>query len=74
MKEAIDRTLVDPSVEVGVCQDGLDLGAEAEAVSRASEVERLDTDAIARQHEALSVPIPDGEADHPATKLSPYSS
>ena len=58
----IERLLVDVGCHRGMLQDRLDLGRKDEAAVLVIEVERLDADAIAHEHELFFVCVPDRDA------------
>ena len=48
----LERLLVQPGRDLRVREDGFDFGGEDEAAAAEVVVERLDADAVAREHEA----------------------
>jgi hypothetical protein len=45
-------------------EEGLDLGSEKEAIGQLGVVERLDAEAVTRQHQLILLGIVDGEREH----------
>ncbi len=58
----IERLFVDVGRHRGMLQDRFDLGSENEAAVFVIEVERLDADAIAHEHELFFVRVPQCDA------------
>src|SRR5436305_7843306 len=58
------RRAVNVPWEVGLAEQGLELGREADPPLPEPVVERLDAEAVARQQQATLAPIPDREREH----------
>ena len=59
----------DGAAHVGMAEQRLELAAEDQPARRGREVERLDAEAIARQHQLVALAIPHGEAEHAGQRL-----
>ena len=60
----VERLLVDLSRNIGVLEQGFDLGGESKEVTALVDVEGLDPQPVARQQEPLLAPVPDGKGKH----------
>ncbi len=70
--DVVEREEVGEAVEIqaardlGVEENGLQLGAEVEVAAAVEEVEGLDAHAVAGEDEALSLGVPEGDGEHAA--------
>ena len=65
-KVGVERFEVDLPRKARLADERLELGAEREASSRRAVVERLDPEAIAREHEPALAAVPESYGEHPA--------